>query len=165
MSNTPFKISRLALDPRGEIALSRMPGSVTCIEDDVAEIVALNCACVLTLAPHEELIRHGAHRLPSLLMTEGIEWHHFPIVDYATPLPSQERAWSDLSERLHDHLNNNRTILVHCYAGVGRSGMIALRLLVEQGANPEEALKQIRQVRPGAVERPAQYEWAIANIK
>ena len=165
MSKTPFKISRLVLDPRGEIALSRMPGSVTSIEDDVAEIVALNCASVLTLAPHEELIRHGAHRLSSLLMNEGIEWHHFPVVDYATPLPSQDQAWSELSERLHYHLNNNRMILVHCYAGVGRSGMIALRLLVEQGANPKEALNQIRQVRPGAVERPAQYEWAIANIK
>jgi hypothetical protein len=43
--------------------------------------------------------------------------------------------------------------------------MIALRLLVEQGANPAEALNLSRQVRPGAVERPAQYEWAIANIK
>jgi protein-tyrosine phosphatase len=160
-----YKIYRLILNTVGEIALSRMPGSLTRLEEDVAEIVALNCACVLTLAPHEELIRHGAHRLSSLLMNEGIEWHHFPIVDYATPLPSQERAWSDLSERLHDHLNNNRTILVHCYAGVGRSGMVALRLLVEQGANPEEALKQIRQVRPGAVECPAQYEWAIADIK
>ena len=160
-----YKIYRLILNPVGEIALSRMPGSVTCIEDDVAEIVALNCACVLTLAPQEELIRHGGHRLSSLLMNEGIEWHHFPIIDYATPLPSQDRVWSELSERMHDHLNDNRSILVHCYAGVGRSGMIALRLLVERGANPEDALTQIRQVRPGAVERTAQYEWAIANIK
>lgn len=165
MDKKPFNISRLGLDPSGEILLSRMPGSVTCIEDDVAEIVALNCACVLTLAPQEELIRHGGHTLSSLLMNEGIEWHHFPIIDYATPLPSQDRVWSELSERMHDHLNNNRSILVHCYAGVGRSGMIALRLLVERGANPEDALTQIRQVRPGAVERTAQYEWAIANIK
>ncbi len=165
MDKIPFKISRLGLEPYGEIALSRMPGSVTRLEEDVAEIVALNCACVLTLAPQEELIRHGAHRLSSLLVDEGIEWHHFPIDDYATPLPSQDQAWSELSERLHHHLNNNLTILIHCYAGIGRSGMIALRLLVEQGVNPEEALNQIRKVRPGAVERPAQYEWAIAKIK
>lgn len=165
MSKTPFNISRLILDSSGEIALSRMPGLVTRLEDDVAKIVALNCACVLTLTPQEELIRHGAHRLSSLLMNEGIEWHHFPIVDYATPLASQDQAWSALSVRMQDHLKNDRTILIHCYAGVGRSGMIALRLLVEQGANPEEALNQIRKVRPGAVERPAQYEWATANIK
>jgi protein-tyrosine phosphatase len=160
-----FKIYRLILNPVGEILLSRMPGSVTHIDDDVTKIVALNSACVLTLTPQEVLIRHGGHRLSSLLMNEGIEWHHFPIIDYATPLPSQDRVWSELSERMHDHLNNNRSILVHCYAGVGRSGMIALRLLVERGANPEDALTQIRKVRPGAVERPAQYEWAIANIK
>lgn len=165
MDKTPFNISRLSLDPLGEIALSRMPGSVTPIEEDIAEIVALNCACVLTLVPQEELIRHGGHRLPTHLRNEGIEWHHFPIVDYSTPLPSQDQAWSALSERLQDHLKNNRMILIHCYAGVGRSGMIALRLLVEKGVNPEDALNQIRKVRPGAVERPAQYEWATTNIK
>jgi protein-tyrosine phosphatase len=160
-----YKIYRLILNPVGEIALSRMPGSVTHIDEDVAEIVALNCACVLTLSPQEELIRHGADRLSSLLVDEGIEWLHFPIDDYAVPLPSQDQAWSQLSKRLHHHLNNNLTILIHCYAGIGRSGMIALRLLVEQGVNPDEALNQIRNVRPGAVEQPAQYEWAIAHTK
>lgn len=160
-----YKIYRMILNTVGEIALSRMPGSVTRLEEDVAEIVALNCACVLTLSSEEELILHGAHRLSSLLVDKGIEWHHFPIDDYATPLPSQDQAWSELSDRLHHHLNNNLTILIHCYAGIGRSGMIALRLLVEQGVNPEEALNQIRNVRPGAIERPAQYEWAIANTK
>ncbi|NQW84340.1 MAG: dual specificity protein phosphatase family protein [Alcaligenaceae bacterium] len=72
--------------------------------------------------------------------------------------------WRDLLQRLHQYLDDDRKILIQCYAGIGRSGTIALRLMVERGADPIEALAQIRHIRPGAVERPAQYEWAIAGI-
>jgi protein-tyrosine phosphatase len=161
---TPFTISRCPLNPVGEIALSRMPGAITSIEDDVAEIVALDCACVLTLAPEQELAQHGAAQLPAILKRVGLPWHHFPIEDYGTPAASQMENWRDLSQRLHQYLDDDRKILIHCYAGIGRSGTIALRLMVERGADPIEALAQIRHIRPGAVERPAQYEWAIAGI-
>ena len=40
--------------------------------------------------------------------------------------------------------------------------MIALRLLVERGADPEAALKRLRAVRPGAVETDDQFAWAVA---
>lgn len=160
---SPFKISQLALQPCGEIALSRMPGSVTRIEDDVSAIISLNCACVLTLTPFEELKAAGAERLPLLLERNTIEWHHFPIEDYGTPSSQQKEAWSVLSTRLHQHLEQDRRILVHCYAGVGRSGMVALRLLVERGADPVEALARIRDIRPGAVERSSQYDWAVST--
>lgn len=161
---TPFTISRCKLNPVGEIALSRMPGSITSIEDDIAEILALDCACVLTLAPEQELTRHGVAQLPTMLKRAGIQWHHFPIEDYGTPAASQMEKWRDLSQCLQQHLDDDRKILIHCYAGIGRSGMVALRLMVERGADPIEALAQIRHIRPGAVERPAQFEWAIAGL-
>jgi protein-tyrosine phosphatase len=161
---SPFTISRCKLNPVGEIALSRMPGSVTSINDDIAEIIALDCACVLTLTPDQELSQHGAEQLPIMLKRLGLPWHHFPIEDYGIPAASQTERWSDLSLRLHQFLDDDRKVLIHCYAGIGRSGMIALRLMVERGADPIEALAQIRHIRPGAVERPAQYDWALAGI-
>ncbi|NQW84339.1 MAG: hypothetical protein HQ450_10390 [Alcaligenaceae bacterium] len=69
---TPFTISRCKLNPVGEIALSKMPGSITRIEDDIAEIIALDCACVLTLAPDQELNQHGAEQLPTMLKRVGL---------------------------------------------------------------------------------------------
>ena len=161
---SPFTISRCKLNPVGEIALSRMPGSVTSINDDIAEIIALDCACVLTLTPDQELSQHGAEQLPMMLKRLGLPWHHFPIEDYGIPASPQTERWSDLSLRLHQFLDDDRKVLIHCYAGIGRSGMIALRLMVERGADPIEALAQIRHIRPGAVERPAQYDWALAGI-
>jgi hypothetical protein len=38
--------------------------------------------------------------------------------------------------------------------------MAILRLLVEMGEQPEEALQRLRAVRPCAVETDAQFDWA-----
>ena len=53
-------------------------------------------------------------------------------------------------------LRNGFDVLVHCKGGLGRAGMIAARLLVELGTPPEEAISQVRSVRPGAIETPTQ---------
>jgi protein-tyrosine phosphatase len=90
-------------------------------------------------------------------------WHHFPILDYSTPLPNQAQDWQQLSAQLHGLLDQGQRILIHCFAGIGRSGMITMRLLVERGMSPADALALVRHVRPGAVERPAQYEWAAGQ--
>jgi len=162
--HTHFTISRLPLAQGGVLALCRLPGSLSPIEDDVEVIRLLAPACVVTLTPADEMHKHGGGLLPSLLERHGIAWHHFPIADYTAPLPSQNRDWRALAGQLHPLLNERRTIVIHCLAGVGRSGMVTLRLLVERGASPADALLHIRAVRPGAVERPAQYEWAAAGL-
>ena len=41
--------------------------------------------------------------------------------------------------------------------------MIALRLLVERGADGHDALANLRSVRPGAVETDDQLAWALAG--
>ena len=47
-------------------------------------------------------------------------------------------------------------MVVHCKGGLGRAGMMAARLLVELGANPDAAIKEVRRARKGAIETPAQ---------
>jgi len=53
-------------------------------------------------------------------------------------------------------------VFAHCYGGKGRSGMVLLRLMVERGLDPDQALQDLRRVRPGAVETQAQWLWAIS---
>ncbi|MGB3280173.1 MAG: protein-tyrosine phosphatase family protein, partial [Pseudorhodobacter sp.] len=51
-------------------------------------------------------------------------------------------------------------LMVHCRGGCGRTGMIALRLMVDTGEEPGAALARLRAVRPCAVETDAQEVWA-----
>ena len=63
-------------------------------------------------------------------------------------------------EELLNLLNSNKRILIHCKGGQGRSGMFAMRLLVEQGLDPNKAIKKIRKIRPYAIETKQQENWA-----
>lgn len=161
--NEPFRISRLVSDRKGQIGLCRLPGSISSLKSDVEAICNFGADHVLSLTPAEEMHAKGAASLPMLLAQRGIVWHHFPIVDYSTPLPEQEQAWNSLSAQMHGALDDGRTVVIHCYAGIGRTGMVTMRLMVERGVPPKDALSRIRAVRPGAVERPAQYDWAAGK--
>jgi len=53
-------------------------------------------------------------------------------------------------------------VLIHCTGGLGRSGMIAARLLVELGEEPRLAMQRVRAARPGAIETAAQEAYVLA---
>jgi ADP-ribosyl-[dinitrogen reductase] hydrolase len=58
---------------------------------------------------------------------------------------------------LRGKLRQGGRLLLHCAGGLGRSGTIAARLLVELNeAAPEAAILAVRAARPGAIETPAQ---------
>lgn len=101
----------------------------------------------------------GVADLPARLAQAGVEWRHFPIVDFGTPLPEALPAWSSLSAEIHAALGQGEGVLLHCRSGLGRSGMIALRLMVERGEEQDAALARLRGVRPGAVETGEQRVW------
>jgi ADP-ribosyl-[dinitrogen reductase] hydrolase len=91
-----------------------------------------------------------------------MEWLHLPIRDVDVPDSHFEASWANAVGRLGNRLRNGERVLVHCRGGLGRTGMVAARLLVEvAGATPQQALDDVREVRPGAVETPAQEAWVL----
>jgi len=57
-------------------------------------------------------------------------------------------------------LQGGGRVLIHCRGGCGRSGMAALRLMIESGEEAGAALSRLRALRPCAVETEAQMAWA-----
>ena len=53
------------------------------------------------------------------------------------------------------------SVVVHCRGGLGRTGLIAVRLLVELGESPVSALVRVRAARPGAVETVEQEKYVL----
>ncbi|MGW4110693.1 methyltransferase domain-containing protein [Actinosynnema sp. NPDC004786] len=70
----------------------------------------------------------------------GMAFHWLPIPDFGVP------DAPDLAPVLED-LRAGRHVLVHCWAGIGRSSLIAGALLVLDGASPEAAWQAIAEAR------------------
>jgi len=70
--------------------------------------------------------------------------------------------WPEVSKTVRTMLHGGGRVVVHCRGGCGRSGMVALRLMVECGEDRFSALTRLRGVRDCAVETKGQLHWAFA---
>lgn len=147
----------------GTLALSPLPGRSRHYATDFARLLAWDPALVVTMCTMAELERKGAGGLGEDCAACGIDWRHVPVVDFDVPGEADLADWAEVAEVAKGHLAEGRRVLVHCFGGCGRSGMAVLRLMVELGEAPDDALTRLRAVRPCAVETEAQLEWATGG--
>jgi ADP-ribosyl-[dinitrogen reductase] hydrolase len=122
------------------------------------QLAAVGAAVLVSLVEPGEAARLGLDlgRLARACAAHGTAFRHAPIADLAVPGADFEAAWADLGPRLAGELRHGRRLAIHCRAGLGRSGTVAARLLIELGLDPEQAVARVRVARPGAIETPAQ---------
>lgn len=131
---------------------------------DLSVISEWNAAAIVTLMTAEELDTFQIPAIGEEVRVRFMEWHHLPIRDYDVPDAAFEVVWPRHSARLRGLVAAGNRVLVHCRGGLGRAGMVAARLLVEMGTDPEDAISAVRRERdPRAVETSAQEEWVRAG--
>lgn len=157
MADIEFVIHEIPL-AGGTLAISPMPGRTRHYYADWLTLAAWDPALVITLTAQAEMDRKGAGSLGTDLANGGIEWLHLPVRDFGVP---HDLDWSAVSGRVHAHLAKGARVLVHCFGGCGRSGMVVLRLMIASGEAPDAALERLRRIRPCAVETGAQMAWAL----
>ncbi len=169
----PLQVNSLAAGS-GRLGLTLCPGkqqprSLTGgwardLDLDLAALREAGAGALVTLMPGSELRSVGVSPvgLGAGARAAGLEWHHLPIRDVDVPDAAFEEAWCYAGPRLHRHLQRGALVVLHCLGGLGRSGTIAARLLVEQGESAATAIARVRAARPGAIETPAQESYVHA---
>ncbi len=157
------KIDSMHVSPTGaRIALCACPGSGSSLEEDLRALQMWGAAGVLSLIEDHEFAAHGVQSLPDRVAALGMRWWHLPIRDRDTPDAQFETKWAEVGGELRELFTQGASIAVHCMGGLGRTGTIAARILVELGAEPGAAVARVREVRPGSIETPAQEAFVYA---
>lgn len=147
----------------GILAISPLPGQGGDYRGDLDHIAAWAPALVVSLLTLPELAAAGAADLGADIQDRGTRYVRLDIEDYTAPGAEAREAWPEISRQSRRALAGGGRVLLHCRGGCGRSGMAALRLMIECGEEAEAALIRLRAVRPCAVETEDQMHWARAG--
>jgi len=111
---------------------------------DLEELKNWGVNGVVSFIEAHEFKMNKIEELPQLLKDAGIWWIHLPIIDMEITDQKFEDEWAVQGERIRHALRIGERVALHCYAGLGRTGMIGARLLVEMGMDNEAAIAAVR---------------------
>lgn len=126
------------------LAGAAQPGLLAPLERDLAFLRAQGIRHLLTLT--EEPLA-----LPP--QSQDFSQLHFPVPDMGIPQPRHAAgacAW------IEERLQGGEAVLVHCKAGMGRTGVLLACFLVHRGEEAGRAITRVRNSNPGYIQTPAQ---------
>jgi protein-tyrosine phosphatase len=127
----------------GMLFLTAMPGRFEPLAEWRGRMIRLNISHIVCLNPLNE-IENISPDYFRIVISKDHPWHlhHFPIPDFGVPDDSSE--FLILAKKMSTYLNSGEKILIHCAAGIGRTGTFSMVLLMAAGLSREEAAKAVR---------------------
>lgn len=166
--NSPLMIAEVPTPNGGLLGLTTCPGKKDVSRDwdrdlgaDIQAITEWGASSIVTLIEDHEFNLLDIESLGEAVVTAGLHWWHLPIRDVDVPDKQFENQWKALRPDIHARLSSGERILIHCRGGLGRTGLLAGRILVERGVEPETAIAMVRTARPGAIETAEQERYVL----
>jgi protein-tyrosine phosphatase len=141
----------------GRLATMAHPAGGDRLDDEMATLRTAGVDVLVSLQTATEQAEIGLTGEAAAAARAGIEFRQLPILDMGVPdVATIEPAISALAE----DLVSGRHVVIHCWAGIGRSSTIAAAVLIQLGATAAEACATISAARGMPVpETRAQREW------
>jgi ADP-ribosyl-[dinitrogen reductase] hydrolase len=170
----PLLIDDVPTPGGGRLGLTFLPGKIDDraktgrwhrdLDVDLDVVAEWQPDLLLTLMESHEFDTLGVPQFAEVVGRRFPGWRHLPIVDVGVPDEMFEQAWERSGAEARSVLSRGGKVLIHCRGGIGRTGMIAARLLVELGESPQAAITSVRKGRPSRIETPDQEEHVRAQV-
>lgn len=158
-----FRAVDLPQSINGKLYLYRMPGRTGSLKEVFEQVEKLGLAEIISLAPMEEIRSKSPEYAEAISSQETpVNVTIVPVEDFG--VPSDPDAFARAAESAAVSLRAGDRILVHCGAGIGRTGMFATLVLHYLGLGYEQSLETVEKAgsRP---EKDGQVQFLRSMIK
>ena len=150
------------VDGGGFIALMPRPGGDDILQEDMAELKKKGVDVLVSLLEAHEDKALGLTTERQYAVCQQIEFVSHPVPDKGVPQDSI--AFVELITDLTGRVLAGTGVTVHCWGGIGRSGLFSAGVLIALGATTGEALRQVSAARGVQVpETPDQIIWLVQH--
>jgi protein-tyrosine phosphatase len=145
------------LEPH-RLGLMARPRGGEALRDEVRSWRRAGVDVVASLLEASEVRELELREQPALCAEHAIAFCSLPIPDRGTPRSAREL--SAFVDRLHASLLAGEGVVVHCRAGIGRTGLVAACLLHRLGVPTRDVFHRLSRSRGLAMpDTAAQVEW------
>jgi atypical dual specificity phosphatase len=131
------------------VAGSAHPGQASGLVSSLSSLREHGILAILSLT--EEPLEFSA------LREFEMNYLHVPVDDFTAPTPEQIEESMDF---MQEQIEQKNGVMVHCHAGIGRTGTILACFMVKQNMDANQAIQFVRRLRPGSLEVYSQ-EYAV----
>ncbi len=142
-----------------KIATMPKPNGGGLLENEIISLKNAGVDVLVSMLEDHEIERFELELEKEICRKNHITYLNFPILD--RNLPDSFEDVYKFVQKLSKYYEVNKKIAFHCFAGIGRSSLIACCLLVLQGMEVDDIFLQISRARGFSVpDTQDQLEWA-----
>ena len=142
----------------GKLAIVARPRGEDWLADEAAALRRAGIDMVVSLLEPDEAARLGLGGEGRELAHSGVRFQSLPIPDRG--VPASQSVTTELLQQILAELRSGHAVAVHCRQGIGRSGLIAIGVLLAAGTELNRAIEITSAARGLTVpETQVQLQW------
>lgn len=130
---------------KGSIIMMPHPPGSTQLEYYIPFLQKEGVDILVSMLANEETQSLNLISEASLCELHDIEFINFSLQDHS--VPQFFVPFNQLIEKLSNEFRQGKNIAIHCYAGIGRTGLTAASILIKNGFHVDMALLELSRIR------------------
>lgn len=146
----------------GFLAVMAKPVSGEWVEEEFSGLSNEGIINIVSLLESHEMYEVGLQNEKELTEKNGMNFYSLPIKDRG--LPESISEFRSFTKKIYNEVNEGNSTVIHCRAGIGRTGIVAASVLMHHGFEASEAFSLISLKRGVQVpDTEEQIQWVASN--